>query len=465
MTDILNLCDLLIMQADDTPDKPAFVFPEASGRAVAVSFSQLDRNARHMAGFLQTQKLVGDRAILLFPQGPEFLTAFFGCFYAGVGCVPVAPPETSEELDYVSDIIADADASVILTTFSILTVLKKLKILHGVASVPVLDATGRLFLSKVGLSRTLSYGNLPIVAVDELDLEYYTSFNPPYIQPHTLAYLQYPQKKTTPLAALSVSHANVLSALEMVADQCGFEPDDAIASCFPFYTTMGVIFGVCLPLCTGCTGYVFQEQQLYESPSLWLELISRYAITVTASPSSFFAKCFHYCSENSKAALSLAAWRMAVVEADNPFFSAMRHFLPSFSQNGVKFTSFVSVFGTMENAFLLLHGDASLLQRNNGSSFVRNTTTGNSSYFLLSAGYSFPNEMVRIMIPGTTTECADGQVGEIWVCGDHVPKDYWMKEALSKRKFLQIDGYFPFVKTALKGYAEDGVVYVVERVD
>lgn len=35
---------------------------------------------------------VGDRAVLLYPPGPEFILAFVGCLFAGVVPVPVYPP-------------------------------------------------------------------------------------------------------------------------------------------------------------------------------------------------------------------------------------------------------------------------------------------------------------------------------------------------------------------------------------
>jgi hypothetical protein len=37
----------------------------------------------------------GERALLLHPQGHEFLVGFFGCLYAGIVAVPVFPPASA----------------------------------------------------------------------------------------------------------------------------------------------------------------------------------------------------------------------------------------------------------------------------------------------------------------------------------------------------------------------------------
>src|SRR4051812_2618513 len=55
-----------------------------------LSFAALDRSARGLASELGELAAAGERAILLFPPGLEFLHALFGCLAAGLVAVPVA---------------------------------------------------------------------------------------------------------------------------------------------------------------------------------------------------------------------------------------------------------------------------------------------------------------------------------------------------------------------------------------
>ena len=47
----------------------------------------------------------GDRALLLYPSGAEFVTAFFGCLYAGVVAVPAYPPRNARHLPRIEAIL------------------------------------------------------------------------------------------------------------------------------------------------------------------------------------------------------------------------------------------------------------------------------------------------------------------------------------------------------------------------
>jgi len=57
-----------------------------------IQFGELDDQARRIAGALKRAGAVGERALLLFPHGLEFIAAFFGCLYAGTVAVPLYPP-------------------------------------------------------------------------------------------------------------------------------------------------------------------------------------------------------------------------------------------------------------------------------------------------------------------------------------------------------------------------------------
>ncbi len=71
----------------------------------------------------------GERALLLYPPGLEYVAAFFGCLYAGVVAVPVYPPRPNRPDPRFLAILADARARVVLTTSAILPNAERL--LHG----------------------------------------------------------------------------------------------------------------------------------------------------------------------------------------------------------------------------------------------------------------------------------------------------------------------------------------------
>src|SRR5207253_2034291 len=71
--------------------------------------------------WLQSTIVPGDRVLLLYPPGLEYIAAFFGCLYAGAIAVPAYPPRHNRNLLRLQALVADAQAMVALTTSPILS--------------------------------------------------------------------------------------------------------------------------------------------------------------------------------------------------------------------------------------------------------------------------------------------------------------------------------------------------------
>ena len=101
MTDAFELPSTLVQalqrRAALTPDQLALRFlAENPEQAVVLSYRELDQRARTIAAALQAEAGFGDRAVLLFPSGPAYVAAFFGCLYAGEFAVPAYPPDSAQ---------------------------------------------------------------------------------------------------------------------------------------------------------------------------------------------------------------------------------------------------------------------------------------------------------------------------------------------------------------------------------
>ena len=88
-----NLVALLCQRAQAQPDRRAYIFL-SDGETVEATFSysELDQRARAIGARLQSSVGVGERVLLLYQPGLEYIAAFFGCLYAGAVAVPAYPP-------------------------------------------------------------------------------------------------------------------------------------------------------------------------------------------------------------------------------------------------------------------------------------------------------------------------------------------------------------------------------------
>src|SRR5687768_13181630 len=86
--------DVLRQHAAEHPDAIAGTFLDSDGAEIAdFSYAELDRRARAIAVRLLAEGAAGDRALLLYPPGLDFVAGFFGCLYAGVIAVPMPAPQ------------------------------------------------------------------------------------------------------------------------------------------------------------------------------------------------------------------------------------------------------------------------------------------------------------------------------------------------------------------------------------
>ena len=90
---VTTMIDLLRRQAQQWPEQTAYTFlTDGEEQATDLTYGGLDQRARAIAAWLQGQGIVGQRVLLLYPQGLAYLEAFFGCLYSGNVAVPSYPP-------------------------------------------------------------------------------------------------------------------------------------------------------------------------------------------------------------------------------------------------------------------------------------------------------------------------------------------------------------------------------------
>src|SRR5215213_1477533 len=108
---------LLRRRASDQPDRLIYRFlPDGENEDATLTYGELDHRARAIGAWLQSEGEAGDRVLLMYPPGLDYVAAFFGCLYAGMIAVPIYPPRSNRNFERIQSIVADADANFVLTT-------------------------------------------------------------------------------------------------------------------------------------------------------------------------------------------------------------------------------------------------------------------------------------------------------------------------------------------------------------
>ena len=90
-----------------------------TGVAESLTWSQLYRRTLNLAQQLRLCGSTGDRAVILAPQGLDYIVSFLGAIQAGLIAVPLSVPLGGASDERVSSVMRDASPAVILTTSSV----------------------------------------------------------------------------------------------------------------------------------------------------------------------------------------------------------------------------------------------------------------------------------------------------------------------------------------------------------
>src|SRR5215470_17043789 len=84
-TRLTTLIELLDQRALHQPEQLAYTFlRDGETSELHLTYRELQRRARAIAATLRFAGAKGERALLLYPPGLDFIEGFFGCLCAGI---------------------------------------------------------------------------------------------------------------------------------------------------------------------------------------------------------------------------------------------------------------------------------------------------------------------------------------------------------------------------------------------
>jgi len=439
-----TLVQALRRRAEQMPERLALRFlEEDDGEGVLLSYADLDRRARAIAAALQAYAELGDRAVLLFPSGPNYVAAFFGCLYAGVIAVPAYPPESARRhhQQRLQSIIADAEPRLILTTAD----------LRG----PLLQ-----------MNDQLSSSDAPhLLCVDQLDLAGAEAWREPTLRGEHIAFLQYTSGSTALPKGVQVSHGNLVANEVLIRRGFGIGDDDVIVSWLPLYHDMGLIGGLLQPIFSGIPCVLMSPQYFLARPLRWLEAVSRYGGTISGGPDFAYRLCSERVAESALERLDLSRWRVAFSGSEPIRQDSLEHFAGKFAASRFDASSFFACYGLAEATLFVTggqRGQGIAALPVDGEALARNRIAAGEDSVLMCCGRSQPEHAVSIVDAASGETLGDDQVGEIWATGPSIAHGYWRNPEATAATFVEREGR-TWLRTGDLGFLRSGELYVTGR--
>ncbi|MFJ8630147.1 fatty acyl-AMP ligase [Streptomyces sp. NPDC093568] len=442
---------VLRQYAEKQPEKEAAAFvtdPLREDGARWLTYSELDARARRLAVRLHRGGVEpGDRAVLLYPAGLDFLTAFIGCLYAGVVAVPSSlPGRYRHERHRVRRIADDAGAAAVLT------------------DTPTLGEVEE-WLAEEGL------GHLRLMATDDGAGPVPDNWTMPTADHATLAVLQYTSGSTGDPKGVMISHGNLLHHTARIAEAFGLDDTMRGGGWIPHFHDMGLMGMIMTPLLTGSTTVLMSPGAFLKRPHLWLHLIDRFDVRYTAAPDFAYELCTRRVTDAQTEGLDLSRWRHAVDGSEPVRSAVLDRFQQRFADSGLRADTLAPSYG-MAEATLFVSGavdvppsslrvSAEGLERNE----IRPTTEDEPGRDVVSCGPPRGAE-VRVVDPDTLRTLPEGRVGELWLRGPVVGQGYWGREATNEAEFraTTAEGDTGYLRTGDLGALHQGELYVTGRI-
>ncbi|MDJ0704852.1 MAG: LLM class flavin-dependent oxidoreductase, partial [Leptolyngbyaceae cyanobacterium MO_188.B28] len=449
---VSTLVELLRYRAAHQSQQCAYRFlVDGETEEQSLTYEALDQHARTIAAQLQQLDATGERAILLYPPGLEFITAFFGCLYAGVIAVPTYPPRRNQKLSRLEAIVSDAQPSVVLTTAEILMNLQQQWTDHP------------------------QFAHLAVITTDDANPLEFAEGKEPQISVDSLAFLQYTSGSTGRPKGVMVSHGNIIYNQQMIEAAFQHDQTTIVVGWLPLFHDMGLIGNVLQPLYLGIPCILMSPAAFLQKPIRWLQAISHYRGSTSGGPNFAYDLCVNRISPEQKATLDLSCWKVAFNGAEPIHAETLQRFSDAFSDFGFRPETFYPCYGMAETTLLvsggipsrtptLKHAQASALEHHQ---VVSCEQSQKGSRPLVGCGHTILEQDIRIVDPNTQLECSSSQVGEIWVAGKNVAQGYWNRDLETQTTFaahLSNTGQGPYLRTGDLGFLDqDGEVFVTGR--
>ncbi|MBB1252297.1 fatty acyl-AMP ligase [Streptomyces sp. OF3] len=448
----LPLPAILARHAEQTPDAVAYVhLRDGEEIGEQATYAELSADVRTRAAALAGLAAGRRSAVLMYPNGLEFIRAWLACTATGIKGAPLQVPSRRQAVRRLRTVADDARTTLVLTTCEV-----RDRVLDDFAGLPELD--GLEFVATDGLRPPAAGTASPEPALSDVAL------------------LQYTSGSTGDPKGVMVTHANFWANASEMDELWPFAEDGSVVSWLPFFHDMGLLLGVVLPLWAGRPAYLMGPEAFVRRPARWLEALSRFGGTHAAAPNFAYDLCVR--ADGPRGPLDLSRWRVAINGAEPVRAHTVAEFTGKFAPHGFDPKAMCPGYGLAEYTLKIsgspsdvepgpLVVDAHALGSGRVVRVTDDADGAPGTATVMSCGHTVADARVRVVDPRTLRAVGDDEVGEIWASGPCVAAGYLGREEESERTFrariVDEEDEGPFLRTGDMGFVRGGEVFVTGR--
>jgi acyl-CoA synthetase (AMP-forming)/AMP-acid ligase II/acyl carrier protein len=444
-----SLVEIISKRATVQPDDVVYKYlGDGINETESFTFKEIDRVARSVAQKLSEKLTKGDRVLLLFPQGLQYIAALYGCFYGGFIAIPAYPPRRNRKMDRINSIIEDSGAAA------------------GLVTEDVFKTIERNF-AEDELLKGMEWFQYETISANT---------NPPPLnnlpKPDDVAFIQYTSGSTGNPKGVMITHKNIVYNSDFIRRSFGFDKYTVGMNWLPIFHDMGLVGGIFQAAFLGLINIGMPPVAFLKNPLNWLKAIDKYKATTGGGPNFSFDYCIQKIKPEEVEGLDLSSIKNFYCGGEPVRRKTFEDFPKVFKGAKVRTNQMFAVYGMAETTLIVTGKDPATepsyvkvdheALSKSKLVFVSDQQKGID---LVSNGRVWMETKVAIVDPVTFEETDENSIGEVWISGPTVAKGYWNKPKENKRTFNAYlpNGKGPWLRSGDLGFMYKDELYITGR--
>ena len=444
-----SLVEILVKRADLQPNHVVYRYlGDGVNETEKFAFKEIDVVARAIADELAKKLVRGDRVLLLFPQGLQYIAALYGCFYGGFIAIPAYPPRRNRKTDRINAIIEDSGAAACLATREVFNTVER------------------------NFSDNSLFAELQWFIYEEVSKSGSPSTIARLPKPEEVAFIQYTSGSTGNPKGVMITHENIIYNSDFIRRSFGFSSDTIGMNWLPVFHDMGLIGGIFQAAFLGLLNVGMPPVAFLKNPLNWLKAIDKYKATTGGGPNFGYDYCVQKIKPEEVNGLDLSSIKNFYCGGEPVRRKTFEAFPKAFSAAKVRTNQMFAVYGMAETTLIVTGGDPATephYVRVSKEALSRNrlvfVSPDEKGVDLVSNGHVWMETEIAIVNPDTFEETDENSIGEVWIKGPTVAKGYWNKPEETRRTFKAFmkNNSGPWLRSGDLGFIFKNELYITGR--